>query len=352
MKKKANLITLVMIAMAVFLMGCGSRETATPTTNPDLVYTAAAQAAAATLTQIFQSTPSATPLPPTPTIDLTQTAAAQTSVAMLTQIAAVTLTPQATAVNTTVPTVPGGPAGDRAVFVSDPTIPDGSIIAPGAAFRKTWKLQNGGTTTWTTSYTIVFISGDQMGTITSVPLIQTVSPGQQVEVSVDMVAPTTAGKYQSYWKMKNASGQLFNDSFYVLINVGSGGPTATTAPGTPGATPIPTSTGVPGNPITSLSMSVDEGTYLGQCPHLFTFAATFTLNQGATLTYNLEAYSETPGFQFSLPGAQTSTFGPGTFTLSFPLEFTSSGTGWVRFRVTAPVDITSNQVSFSLTCTP
>ncbi len=79
MKKKANLITLVMIAMAVFLMGCGSRETATPTTNPDLVYTAAAQAAAATLTQIFKSTPSATPLPPTPTMDPTQTAAAQTS---------------------------------------------------------------------------------------------------------------------------------------------------------------------------------------------------------------------------------------------------------------------------------
>jgi len=349
MKKKAILITLVLNAMAVILMGCGSRETATPTTNPDLVYTAAAQAAEATLTQIFKSTPSATPLPPTPTIDPTQTAAAQTAVAMLTQMAAVTQTPQSTAANTAVPTVPSGPAGERAVFVSDVTIPDGSVISPGATFRKTWKLQNGGTSTWTTSYTFVFVSGDQMGTIVSVPLLQSVSPGQQVEVSVDMVAPTATGKYQSYWKMKNASGQLFNDSVYVLINVGSGGATPTTAPG---ATPIPTSTGVPGNPINSLTMSVDEGTYLGQCPHLFTFAATFTLNQGATLTYKLEAYSDTPGFQFVLPSAQTSTFGPGTFTLSFPLEFTSSGTGWVRFHVTAPVDITSNQVSFNLTCTP
>ena len=352
MKKKAILITLVLSALAIVLAGCGSRESATPTTNPDLVYTAAAQAAEATLTQIFKSTPSATPVPPTPTIDPTQTAAAQTSVAMLTQIAAVTQTPQSTVVNTAVPTVPAGPAGDRAVFVSDVTIPDGSVIASGAAFRKTWKLQNGGTTTWTTAYTFEFISGEQMGSITSVALTQSVSPGQQVEVSVDMVAPTASGKYQSYWKMKNATGQLFNDSVYVLINVGSGGATSTTAPGTPGATPIPTSTGVPGNPINSLTMSVDEGTYLGQCPHLFTFAATFTLNQGATLTYKLEAYSDTPGFQFVLPGAQTSTFGPGTFTLSFPLEFTSSGTGWVRFHVTAPVDMTSNQVSFNLTCTP
>jgi len=352
MKKKAILITLAFIVMPVILMGCGSKAPATPTTNPDLIYTAAAQTADARLTQIFQSTPSAAPFTPTPTIDPTQTAAAQTASAMLTQMAAVTLTPQGTAINTAIPTIPTGPSGDRAVFVSDPTIPDGSVIAPGAAFRKTWKLQNGGTTTWTTSYTLGFISGDQMGTITSVPLTQTVSPGQQVDVSVDMVAPTAVGTYQGYWKMKNASGQLFNDSVYVLIAVGSGGATPTTPPGPPGATPIPTNTGVPSNPISNLTMSVDEGTYLGQCPHTFTFAATFTLNQAATLTYKLEAYSETPGFGFNLPGAQTSAFGAGTYSLSFPLEFTSSGTGWVRFHVTAPVDITSNQASFNLTCTP
>jgi hypothetical protein len=271
---------------------------------------------------------------------------------MLTQLAAVTLTPQGTATDTAVPTVPTGPSGDRAAFVKDVTIPDGTVLAQGVAFRKTWKLQNAGTTTWTTSYTLGFISGDQMGTITSVPLSQSVAPGQQVDVSVDMVAPTNDGKYQGYWKMKNASGQLFNDSVFVLITVGSGGVIPTTLPGTPGATPIPTATGVSGNPISSLTMSVDEGTYIGQCPHVFTFAATFTLNQGATLTYGLEAYSETPGFGFQLPPAQTGTMGAGTYSLNFPLDFTSSGTGWVRFHVTAPVDMTSNQTSFNLTCTP
>jgi hypothetical protein len=352
MKKKAILIFLALLVLSIVLIGCGSKAPASPTTNPDLIYTAAAQAANATLTQIFQSTPSATPVTPTPTNDPTQTAAAQTASAKLTQMAAVTLTPQSTPISTAVPTIPAGPSGDRAAFVSDVTIPDGSIIAPGAAFRKTWKLQNAGTTTWTTSYTFGFISGEQMGTITSVPLTQSVAPGQQVDVSVDLVAPSTSGSYQGYWKMKNASGQLFNDSVYVLITVGSGGATSTTSPSTPGATSIPTSTGVPGNPISSLTMSVDEGTYLGQCPHTFTFAATFTLNQGATLTYKLEAYSETPGFEFNLPGAQTSTFGAGTYSLSFPLEFTSSGIGWTRFHVTAPVDMTSNQASFNLTCSP
>ena len=358
MKKKAILITLAFIVLPILLMGCRSKTPATPTSNPDLIYTAAAQTADVRLTQIFQSTPSATPVPPTPTIDPTQTAAAQTAYAMQTQTAAMTLMPQGTATNTAVPTLPGGTSGDRSVYVSDPTIPDGTVLAPGATFHKTWKLQNAGTTTWTTSFTLVFISGDQMGTVTSVPLSQTVSPGQQVDISVDMVAPNTNGNYKGFWKLKNASGQLFNDSVYVLIAVGTGGPAPTTPAGTPGATPTsnpnpsPTATGIPGDPISSLSMSVDEGTYLGKCPHTFTFAATFTVNQSATLTYKLEAYSETPGFSFNLPGAQTSTFGPGTYSLSFPLTFTSSGTGWVRFHVTAPVDMTSNQASFNLTCTP
>lgn len=350
MNKKSILIILVLIAIPILLIGCGAKEAAAPTINPDLIYTAAAQTADARLTQIFQSTPSATPAPPTPTNDPTQTAAVQTASALLTQAAILTLTPQGTAPGTITPTLPAGPSGDRALYVKDVTIPDGTVLAPGAAFKKTWKLQNGGTTTWTTSYSLVFISGDQMGTVTSVPLAQQVAPGQQVDVSVDMVAPTTAGTYTGYWKMKNGSGQLFNDSVYVMISVGSGGPTSTTPPGAPSATP--TSTGVPGNPISNLSMSVDEGTYLGPCPHTFTFAATFTLNQSLTLTYKLEAYSETPGFQFDLPAPQTSTFSAGTYSLSFPLTFTSSGTGWVRFRFTAPVDLTSNQAAFSLTCSP
>lgn len=99
-------------------------------------------------------------------------------------------------------------------------------------------------------------------------------------------------------------------------------------------------------------MSVDQGTFIGQCPYTFTFAATFTLNQGATLTYGLEAGSDTPGFQFVLPSPQTSTFGPGTYSLTFPLAFTDSGSGWVRFHVTSPVDARSNQATFDLTCTP
>ena len=144
--------------------------------------------------------------------------------------------------------------------------------------------------------------------------------------------------------------QFFNDSVYVLITVGSGGTAAPTSTGAPNVTP--TNTGVPANPITSISMSVDHDSYTGQCPYTFNFVATFTLSQGATLTYGLEAGSETPGFQFNLPSPVTSAFGPGTYTLPFPMEFTDSVTGWVRFHVTSPVDTRSSQLNFTLTCTP
>jgi hypothetical protein len=301
------------------------------------------------VTQIFASTPSATPVTPTPTFDAAQTLAAQTAFAIQTQ--AVSLTPSATQTSATTP-IPPGLSGDRAIYVADVTIPDGTVIAPGATFKKTWKLQNAGSSTWSTSYSFAFISGEKMGSITSVPLAQAVSPGAQIEISVDMVAPTNSGSYQSYWKMKNSAGQFFNDSVYVLITVGSGGANPTATPGTPVGTLSPTSTGIPANPITSLSMSVDNPTFNGQCPHTFIFTAALSLNQTATLTYKLEAGSDTPGFVFILPDPQTHTFDSGTYSLPSQLTFTSTGSGWVRLHVTSPVDTSSNQSTFDLTCTP
>ena len=160
----------------------------------------------------------------TPTIkpELVLTAAAQTAIAMLTQAATPTPTLQVTSTSGPIPT---GSSADRVVFVADVTIPDNTVLAPGTAFKKTWKVQNAGTTTWTTGYALAFISGEQMSSTNSVALTQTVAPGAQIDISVDMVAPTNNGTYQGYWKMKNAAGQFFNESIYVLIKVGAGGST-------------------------------------------------------------------------------------------------------------------------------
>src|SRR5512138_508173 len=71
---------------------------------------------------------------------------------------------------------------DRAQFVADVTVPDGTRFDPGAAFTKDWRLRNVGTCTWTTSYSLVFVSGTQMGAISSSPFANNIAPGQNIDV--------------------------------------------------------------------------------------------------------------------------------------------------------------------------
>ncbi|NUQ84841.1 MAG: hypothetical protein HUU11_09020, partial [Anaerolineales bacterium] len=71
---------------------------------------------------------------------------------------------------------------DWAQFIADVTVPDGAKYEPGATFKKTWRLKNIGTCTWTTSYSLVFDSGAQMGAPASVSFPANVAPGQTIDV--------------------------------------------------------------------------------------------------------------------------------------------------------------------------
>ena len=75
-------------------------------------------------------------------------------------------------------------------------------------FDKTWELRNVGNCTWTTAYKLVFYSGAQMGGPNELTFPQSVSPGQNVRLTVRLTAPNTAGNYRGYWMFKNASGAL------------------------------------------------------------------------------------------------------------------------------------------------
>ncbi len=114
---------------------------------------------------------------------------------------------------------------DAASFVKDVTISDGSSLDPGADFTKTWRIQNIGSCSWTPAYALVFVSGDRMRAPASRDLDTYVNPGQSVDVSVPLTAPTTNGNYQGYWKMRNAAGALFGigiqaaTAFWVQIEV-------------------------------------------------------------------------------------------------------------------------------------
>ncbi len=166
--------------------------------------------------------------------------------------------PTATPSNTPGPitvTVPPS-ACDKVQFVKDVTYPDHSVLQPGATFTKTWSLKNVGSCPWTTSYQMVFFSGEQMGAPASSAFSQNVAVNDTFSFSLNMTAPLAAGEYRGYWMFKNASGALFgwgpqgNRPWWVLIKVA--GPTVT--PGGPTKTPTPTVT--PGGPSVTPSANV------------------------------------------------------------------------------------------------
>lgn len=114
---------------------------------------------------------------------------------------------------------------DWAAFVRDVTVPDGAEVAPVEQVTKTWRLQNIGTCTWTSSYALVFSSGDRMGGAAAANLPGAVAPGQSVDVSVKLTAPAATDTYTGYWALRNAAGVVFGlgkdaqSPFYVKIKV-------------------------------------------------------------------------------------------------------------------------------------
>jgi hypothetical protein len=130
-------------------------------------------------------------------------------------------------------------------FVADVTVPDGTTISSTERFTKTWRFQNAGTCTWTSAYRFVFVSGDQMGAPASIPMPRIVTPGETVDISIDLTAPETAGTYKGVWSFEDHTGKRFglgnNSTGEIWVQV-----TVIQAPtSTATLTPVPTQTSTP-----------------------------------------------------------------------------------------------------------
>jgi hypothetical protein len=194
------------------------------------------------LVQAACNFPSANQENPAATLDALYTQSAQTLEAMATQ-SALTTTPGGGYVSPTPSTstpVPGFNTPttippyktstpvtrcDWADFVADVTYPDGSVIGRSEPFTKVWRLQNIGTCSWTTSYALVFVDGDAMNAAATIPLPGTVSPGQTIDIPINLISPNRDGRYKGFFKLRNASGVLFgvgsaaSTAFWVDVKV-------------------------------------------------------------------------------------------------------------------------------------
>jgi hypothetical protein len=220
----------------------------------------------------------------------------------------------------------------------DVTVPDGTEFEPGETFTKVWRLSNEGSSTWSTSYRLAFVGGAQMGGTDEAQIPISVPPGATVDVEVELVAPETNGTHRGFWSMKNSAGTLFDNAVYVEIIVGGGSDSEEPPPSQSGDAVA-----------SNLSLRVEEDTAT-ECPYEFLFSGTFELNKPASVTYQLEAGSNTSGFEFALPAPVTGNFSAGTHVVSFNLNLTDSVDGWAQLHISAPNDSYSSQKSFTLDC--
>jgi hypothetical protein len=272
--------------------------------------------------------------PPITAEQAIHTAAAKTVVAIATQRAAenligeLTLAPTAPAAATPpagadqpgspAATAPSGTADevcDRARFVQDVSVPDNTLYAPGTAFTKTWRLRNSGTCTWTTAYRAVFDSGDAMSAPAGVNLPQTVPPGETVDVSVAMIAPSENRGYTGYWMLENAAGNRFgigdgNKAYWVKVVVGT--------------TPVPFA-------VTAARVVPENSNITAACPYRYNFTLSITTTTPGKVTYFLERSDgvKTEARELNFTEA-------GTRSFSASWDFPASFNGSVRVYIDEP----------------
>jgi hypothetical protein len=116
--------------------------------------------------------------------------------------------------------VPKATCDYGATFLGDVSIPDDTVVEPGATLTKTWLFQNSGTCAWDAGVKLAFSGGDQMSGIDAA-IITTTPPLSTTDVSVSLAAPADAGTYTGHWQLQAPDGQPMGGQVFVRIVVPS-----------------------------------------------------------------------------------------------------------------------------------
>ncbi len=230
MHLKKHVWALTALLMAAALASCNIGKAPEPTPDVNGIYTSAAQTMIAALN-----------------VQQTQTAQAVTATPLVIPSPLATFTPLATfaigtgsipfgttpftlgtpgAGVTTIPTPVGGTAASLAsgcnnlAFISDVTIPDGTVFRPGKDFLKTWRVENTGTCAWDDGYALVYQGGTLDGY--DIPINRKsdfIYPGESVDYSVKLTASLQPNTYTECWRMRGDNGAFFGSFLCVVIKV-------------------------------------------------------------------------------------------------------------------------------------
>ncbi len=123
---------------------------------------------------------------------------------------------QAGVLDTPYPTADLGGCAPDAEFVADVTVPDGTVMDPGATFLKAWRVRNSGTCAWVEGYALRFLDGARMEGPPAVS-VAAAAPGELAEVAVSLKAPMTPGSYRGRWQLCASETTCFGPMLTVEI---------------------------------------------------------------------------------------------------------------------------------------
>ncbi len=220
MKKKTPILTITLtLGLALLSASLASCSPVTPqaaTQDPNQIASQAVQTFEAGITASAAANPTETPAPTdTPVPPAAPTVPAAT-----------------TAPSEPTATYYIAPA-DQAEFVSQKPL-DGAQVGMNQRFDVTWTLRNTGKTTWTKDYSLRYFSGAALGERNAYYFTKDVPSGEEIKITVDMVAPNYPARLKSNWVLANADEAAFFPVFMEVEIVD--GPTVT---------PTPTSTNTP-----------------------------------------------------------------------------------------------------------
>jgi hypothetical protein len=206
----------MLLALTVGLSACGNTTTISSTDQiVSGIYTAGALTLNAPV-QMSASTPTPLPATPTPTPTLVPSTAAPALI--LPTDTPLQNHPSGLWQNSNAPIQVDYSLCDNSAYIEDVTIPDGTVLAPGETFVKTWMLENTGFCMWKDNYTLTFFEGDAMSGF-STEIGKIIASGRQAKVSISLTAPDEEGTYTGYWILADKNGYPFGMPFFVQIVV-------------------------------------------------------------------------------------------------------------------------------------
>jgi hypothetical protein len=184
-------------------------------------------------------------------------------------------------------------------------------------------VQNTGSCAWTTAYQLIFTSGDHMSGPDSINLTNTVYPGQTIDVSAEMRAPSESGTYTGYWRLEAPDGTIFGPNLSVNIDVANS------------------------IDVRSIDINVNDNNVTLVCPpgNKFAISATIRTNGSGDVTYYWEYSNGDRSDEHTLTFDDSH-----THTVSTSFSADHSGTFWARLHVVSPDSQNSDRVYFTLNC--